>query len=327
MRIWSRRNFYLYTIVAILIVVSAIGYKETQLPPRIRLTVIEWPGYAPALYAQILGLYKKNNLPIDVVFSSSPVDSTGRMTDEKVEGISTVLSDLILLRSNGVPAQALLFTDYSQAADSLVARPEIKNVEQLKGKTIGIDALNSFSHVFVLKTLERHGLTERDVQFKVVPFDQVTDALQANTVQAAHTWDPGLGQALRGGYHRIATAGEIPNIVLDCIAFREDLLKQYPEIFKKFIDVFYEAQTQMLADPEGAARKMESFYHNDPQEFAAEFKELHFIDARENLQRWQDSSDDSFLKQAQSLSEFFLKRGQTSEADLHEKFKADGYYP
>jgi NitT/TauT family transport system substrate-binding protein len=309
----------------ILLASSFFTYQYYFKIPTIRLAVNEWPGFAPAVYAQVLGLYKKYDIPIEIVYSPGTIQSNSWFLNKQIDGITGVLADIVLLKANGSNAQALLFVDSSKEADTLVARPDIKDVTELKGKTIGIDSLNSFSHLFVLKILERNGLSERDVFFKVVPFDQVTEALVKNEVQAAHTWDPELRNALSAGFKRIAVAGDIPGVILDCIVFERRLLQQYPQVFKKFILAFYEAQDLMLQNPYYAANQMKYFFRNDPKVFASSFKELHFIDIMENKRRMDPNAPDSFLAEALKLNEFYLKRGQTYESDLHEDILAKDF--
>lgn len=301
-----------------------IWYRSYSNVTPIRLAIHEWPGFAPAVYAETLGLYRKYDVPIELTFATGTAQGEELFLNEKVDGITTVLPDLILLRAGGSHAQVLLFTDSSEDADALIAQAKFASVPQLKGQTIGIDRLNSFSHVFVLKILEKYGLTERDVFFQVVPSELVTVALQNNEVQAAHAWDPGLGIALAQGFKKIATTKEVPGVILDGIVFREDLLRKNPEIFKRFLKAFYEAQEKMLDNPLAAAQAMQSFFKNNPKAFAESFNEIKFIGYEEHKRRMNPKSVDSFQKEALNVNEFYLKRGQTTEGNIYEDAIATG---
>ena len=46
-----------------------------------------------------------------------------------------------------------------------VVHPNIKSVEELKGKRIGISRFGAASHMRVLNVLPRYGLNERDITF------------------------------------------------------------------------------------------------------------------------------------------------------------------
>ncbi len=315
----KNKNIFILVFVFVLLIAGGVIYQYLNRTPVLRIAVSEWAGSAPAIYAQVLGLYDKYNVQVELIYTKNPTESYELLKAEQVDGAFAVLTDLILLRSVGLGIKAAFFTDYSEDGDSIIALPEIQDIKSLKGKTIGIDGFNTFSHVFVLKTLEKHGLQERDVFFKLIPFDKALLALQNKEVDAAHTWDPTLREALILGYRRIATAKEIPGVILDCFAFKDEILNQYPGLVAHFTKIYYEAQEKMLVDPFRAAQDMKYFFKNDPDVFAHSFKDLHFISREENQRRMKDSAADSFSKEALGINLFYLKRGQTSESDLHHR--------
>ena len=59
----------------------------------------------------------------------------------------------------GDPVMLASVQDYLD--DRLVARPNIKSIEDLKGKRIGISRFGAASHMRVLNLLPRFGLSER----------------------------------------------------------------------------------------------------------------------------------------------------------------------
>ena len=326
MRFLRNKKIFILFIIAILIGTSKLSYNYFFKVPKIRLALVEWPSFAPVVYAQILGLFEKNHLPIEIVKVKSPGQANEWLNNDKVEGVGAVLTDVVLLRSGGTPVKVVLFTDYSNYADAIIAAPGITSVTQLKNKVIGIDAVNSFSHIFTLRILEKYGLTERDVFFKVVPYDQVTEMLKKNVIQAAHTWEPELKLALDNGFHRIATAGEVPGVVIDCIAIDDEAIKDNPDVIKKFISIYYEAQKKMLENPSLATEQMKSFYGNDPKEYAESFKGLHFIDEKENREKIFSTGKGSFLESARLINDYYLKRGQINDNSIHQDIIARKLY-
>lgn len=313
----KNKNIFILVFVFILLVAGFLSYRYWNRTPVLRVAVSEWAGSAPVIYAQVLGLYDKYDIPVEFIYTKNPTQSYEYLKADQVDGVFAVLTDLILLRSVGFGVKAAFFTDYSEEGDSIISQPEIKDIKSLKGKTIGIDGFNTFSHVFVLKTIEKHGLRERDVYFKLIPFDRALLALQNKEVDAAHTWDPILREALIQGYRRIATAKEIPSVILDCFAFKDEILNRHPGLVAQFAKIYYEAQKKMLENPFKAAQDMKYFFKNDPDVFAHSFKDLHFITREENQRRMRHETPDSFSTEALEINLFYLKRGQTSESDLH----------
>src|SRR5262249_16466625 len=63
----------------------------------------------------------------------------------------------------GDPVMLASVQDYLD--DRIVARANIKSIEELKGKRIGISRFGAASHMRVLNLLPRFGLAEKDVTF------------------------------------------------------------------------------------------------------------------------------------------------------------------
>ena len=68
-------------------------------------------------------------------------------------------------------------------------------IKDLKGKTIGVERINSFSHLFVLTALEKAGLRESDFFIKNIGAQYVADAIGRGEIDAGHTYGPGKSEA------------------------------------------------------------------------------------------------------------------------------------
>ncbi len=117
----------------------------------------------PAI-AREAGLFKKNNLDFELVFIQSSGAATAAMLGGDAE--IGILGAVGVLRAYLQGAQDFVFigTIKNILTHSIVARPEIKRPQDLKGKRIGVTRLSSNSHYFVMHALPRFGLDpNRDV--------------------------------------------------------------------------------------------------------------------------------------------------------------------
>jgi NitT/TauT family transport system substrate-binding protein len=117
----------------------------------------------PAI-AREAGLFRKNNLDFELVFIQSSGAATAAMLGGDAE--VGILGAVGVLRAYLQGAQDFVFigTIKNILTHSIVARPEIKRPQDLKGKRIGVTRLSSNSHYFVLEALPRFGLDpNRDV--------------------------------------------------------------------------------------------------------------------------------------------------------------------
>ncbi len=303
-----------------------VGSKHVESKrPKIKIAINEWSGFAPVVYAQEMGLYKKNNLDVEIILTPGMNESTEIFMKREADAICTVLSDSLVMRSNGVDARVVLIADSSLTGDVIIANSKIKSIKDLKNKYIGIDALNSFSHVFVLEALAKYGIKESEVHFKIIPYYEVARTLSKGIIDAAHTWDPGKREALRAGHHVIFNAKEIPGMISDTITFNERFINKNPEEVKTFTNIFFEAQNEMLKNPKAAAAKMAHFFKNNPEEFYGTFKDIHFT-TKEESHKMIYAVDDPASAQAnlKKYNKFFLERGQVADRELYRKALMSG---
>lgn len=81
----------------------------------------------------------------------------------------------------------------------------IQSLEDLKGKTIGIDAIGGGPQITLSIQLKKAGIDPKtDVQWKVFPPPQLVTAAEKKEVDAFIVWDPAAQQALdTGKYNRL----------------------------------------------------------------------------------------------------------------------------
>lgn len=71
------------------------------------------------------------------------------------------------------------------------ANSGIKTIKDLKGKTIGVDAIGGGPMIALSIKLRESGLNPKtDVQWKAYPGPQLDEAIKKNEIQAYMTWDP-----------------------------------------------------------------------------------------------------------------------------------------
>jgi NitT/TauT family transport system substrate-binding protein len=134
----------------------------------------------PAI-AREAGLFKKNNLDFELVFIQSSGAATAAMLGGDAE--VGILGAVGVLRAYLQGAQDFVFigTIKNILTHSIVARPDIKRPQDLKGKRIGVTRLSSNSHYFVLQALPRFGLDpNRDVIIRQTGGDVAGLAALAN---------------------------------------------------------------------------------------------------------------------------------------------------
>jgi NitT/TauT family transport system substrate-binding protein len=121
------------------------------------------PNHGVLWVADFTGLFKKNGLDMEILYMPGNISLPSLLSGEiQFAQMTGALMSPGRLQG-GDPVMLASVQDYLD--DRLVARPNIKSIEELKGKRIGISRFGAASHMRVLNLLPRFGLGEKDVTF------------------------------------------------------------------------------------------------------------------------------------------------------------------
>jgi NitT/TauT family transport system substrate-binding protein len=322
----ARRSSFITAVVWILLFGVALGYsirygfelsrlvsattsKPTHRGP-IRIGVYNWPGFYPLVTAQELGLFKKHGVEVELVEGKTIGELNDWIRTGHTQVTVGVLADFIILRSLGTPLQMILATDYS-LADVIVGLPTLRKPRDLTGKRIGLAELNSFAEYFVIRSLELAGVNSHSVQLRTISPDQVADAILKGEIDAGHTWDPYLTEGLRRGLRPILSSAENPRLVIDGIAFREEVAQNL-EATIAIARSFFEALQLQKTDPKTFAAIPAKYFRiteAQAQKFIDE--DVKFTDLDENIHLYEESG--VLRTEARAIASFFDERGMRSE--------------
>ena len=156
--------------------------------------------------ADVAGLFKKNGLDVQIIYTRLAIESLvageidfGQMTGSLMSSARLQGTDPVMLA--GVD---------DVLTDRLVARPNIKSVEELRGKRIGIFRFGSASHLRVLNVLPRYGMTDRDVTFlQIGDTPDRLIALFGGSIDATLASPPDHLEAVRAGMRVLLNLAEL----------------------------------------------------------------------------------------------------------------------
>src|SRR5215468_11259951 len=121
------------------------------------------PNHGVLWVADTSNLFKKNNLDLEIVYMPGNISLPSLLSGEiQFAQMTGALMSPARLQG-GDPVMLASVQDYLD--DRIVARANIKSIEELKGKRIGISRFGAASHMRVLNLLPRFGLAEKDVTF------------------------------------------------------------------------------------------------------------------------------------------------------------------
>ena len=166
------------------------GCTRQQASGPIKIAINVWPGYAHAFIARDKGFFNKHGAAVTLVLEKDITEAVQLYRNGEVDGLFAVFPDIIMLNAEGIKTKVVYIADFSDTADVIIGKPELRALADLKGRKVSFEGINSFSHLFVLKALEEAGIREFEVQFANVAAMDVLDALEHGDIAAGHTWEP-----------------------------------------------------------------------------------------------------------------------------------------
>ena len=225
-------------VTAIIFFVAAPAWAQTK-------TRINWTAVTGAqsgmFMAQQEGLFKKNGLDVELVH----IPSSSR-------GIQTILAGEIAFSfmdgANEVQADikganiALVAGATNRQVFSLMARPEIKKIGDLRGKKIGITRIGSSTHTSALFALGTAGLKPSDYQ--ILPLMEVPNiltALMAGQVDAGVVSPPTNSRARKAGLNELMNlAKEGPEYVSVGVGTSRSYINANEDIVRRVVRSYAE---------------------------------------------------------------------------------------
>jgi len=316
-------NKFLYAIPIVIAITGIIIfdslYQEQEEIEPLKIAINVWPGYAHAFVAQEMKFFEDNDIQVELILTDTYTEAQELYISGQTDGIFEVFPDTVFHNAEGIPSQVVYIADFSDTADVVIGSPADK-INTLMGKRIGIEGINSFSHIFVLTALEKNGINEGDVTFVDIPAIEVYDALKNDVIDAGHTWDPAKSDALDDGYSILCTAGDLPGLVTDVLVFKQTVIEQRPNDIQKVVNAMVTARDFVYSDKQKAIEIMSQAEGIEQQSILDSLDGLVQPDLEHNFESMKDFDDtNSLFESGRIYIDFYLQRGQINKSlDLNE---------
>lgn len=303
------------TIFMIALLVGGCSEKKATEKRPIRIGIDTFPGWGHAFIAEEKGFFKDNGVDVELVFNEDYRVVKEQFTYNELDGAFMVYADAVYYNAHGFLLNVVYISDNSITGDAIVARPGLSDLKDLRGKIIGVEGINTFSHVFVLTALERAGLDETDFFIENVDAQDVVDAIDKGRIDAGHTYGPGKTEAKEKGFSFLVYAGDVGEIITDTLAFHERIVKERPEEIKAILRSLFKAKRFQETNREEALGIIAKAINDTPGSVTVGIDAVRYFDEEENVyamngETKEDEAIFSLKRQYEFLCEFYTKRGQ-----------------
>lgn len=203
-------HIFITSLISLMMMIAPVEAQEKP------IEVIVFPGGFnwPLWVAQQKGFFAANQVSVNVTPTSSSVFQMTGLIDGRFDIAMTAVDNIVAYRSKqedmgGKSNDLIAVMGSDRGFLRLVTVPEVASFQQLRGKTLSVDARDT-GYAFVLyELLDRAGLREPDYSVEqaggvLQRFQQLMEKKHAGTLLVS----PFEVQAQAHGYHVLATASD-----------------------------------------------------------------------------------------------------------------------
>ena len=198
-------------------------------------SAIVWPIY--------IGLdqrfFDESGIKLDIIFTRSSAQVLQQLAAGALDMGDTSAFDPVRGIAGGA-AVAILTIEATPAPFSLLAKPEIKSIKELKGKTISVGQTIDIARIYFDRMLEANGLHDSDVD--ALPTDSTAArlaALESKAVDAAILSAPASFKAASDGFVTLGLAADyVKDFPFGTIDISRDWAGTHAALAKRFMEAY-----------------------------------------------------------------------------------------
>jgi NitT/TauT family transport system substrate-binding protein len=214
-------------------------------------------GFGPIYLAHSKGFFKGQGVDVDLQVIDDTKVGMAALAAKRIEAYGATPNTVLLYAKADNPFVMVMTLDDSKGGDGVVANKDIKSIKELKGKKVAF-LEGSIAQFYLSYLLKREGLTEKDV----VPVNMGSTgdagaAFVANRVDAAVVWEPWLSKGKSAPHgHLLIDSSKTPGLIIDTLAFRQDVVKSRPDDVRKVVRAIGQAVDYWKKNPKESVEIM-----------------------------------------------------------------------
>ena len=214
------------------------------------------PAFAPWVIAKHKGYYAAADLNVTFIAARGGVDVAKQVGAGNAMVGGAIGDTPIIVRANNVPVKAIALIGGGSLTQLAVNTASgVKNIKDLKGKSVSVMAYTDTTYYALLGSLEMAGMTKKDVNIQAAGPAGVWQVLAKGDVAAMAGVPEWIVSAREGG----ATIELLPpeqhfKSMAQAIIASDDAIKKNPETLRKLVQATLRGQKDIIDNPAEAAK-------------------------------------------------------------------------
>lgn len=269
-------------IFIILLSLSVFSIYSCTKPPRPQLKIGTnlWAGYTPLYLARNMGALEDSKYKLIQYTSATEVIRSFR--NKSIDLAAITIDEAVKLYNDGRDFKIVLVLDESSGADAIIAQPQIKKVNQLKNKKIGVEHTALGGYILSL-FLNQQKWTNNDIRVIYMEPSQHVKAFKNKTIDAVMTYEPVLSEIkdLKGNI--LFDSSMIPGKILDVLVADSSVLQSHPEDIKQLIQTWQKSLNHINQNPDISFELITRTKSSNKQNVQTLFKGIRLLGLEENI--------------------------------------------
>jgi len=202
------------------------------------------------LAARELGFFAKNGLQVEALLLTFQLSSIA-MSSGELDYIAGVGPGTVSATLGGNPARAVWIVA-NRLIYNVIAQPELKTLQDLRGKRIGVAGLGATTHTAFTMAVEKAGANPKDFIVVGLGPQQQQRALESKAIDAVMIDPPVLFVLLQKGFSKVLDIGSAVEMPVGGLTTMIRTLGSKPDQVRRVIKSLQEAKETLIGSREKA---------------------------------------------------------------------------
>jgi len=305
----------------------AIGQHPAAAPSTpIRLATYEWPGSYWIEVATAKGWFSEAGLHVQRVdVDTRYFEALDEVATGKLDAMGFTEFDLVRHVAAGEDLVGVAAIDYSEGAESLVAKRGIARLSDLRGKRLAL-LRGTYLEYLLSVVAEREGLNLADVTLVDLSEEAAMADFTAGRVDAVFVWEPYGTRALAAGGVRLFSTADFPGLTYSVLTLRHRFVEAHPQEVAALIQVWHRAERYLHEHPEPACAIVADLFAQPYADIRGLMGTVRVLDLKDNGRAFSYAAGfESLHGSWRRMNDFMLDRGLVharvdSPAHLDDRF-------
>jgi NitT/TauT family transport system substrate-binding protein len=282
------------------------NYKWDNEKKILRFSYNVWAGWLPVIAANHgtepndeSVFFKKYGFRVQMVLMDDPVMARDAFAAGDVHTLWGTADMMVLFapalsKDSRTSPRIVQQIDWSSGGDGIVVRSTVKNVGDLKGKTIAL-APNSPSEYYLTSLLLSAGINPKDVTVKhtATAFEAAAAFVADKSIDGCVSWSPDIYNITKNVANTriLSSSADANKLIADVYALRADFARDHADVVNGLVAGIFEGMDMVKKDPAPACQWMADAFKMPKDDVMGMRNDFHSTNFAENVQFFLNASN------------------------------------